>query len=192
MKRKLDYFEEGNSMEPDNLMKNAAEKYKTLLQKGQWNAPDANEEKILALQSEINKLKKNSQKPNRSDSRKTKSPAKKEKPSWFNKRPKESEVRKPKKWDGKTWYYCHPDTGGKCDGKHRIHHPSDCKGKAYRFKGSDEKQKKTSDKKERKRQGEKSTNNANKRRALKLKKSLEAATTNISEESDYESESNEE
>lgn len=192
MKRKLDYFEEGNSMEPDNLMKNAAEKYKTLLQKGQWNAPDANEEKILALQSEINKLKKNSQKPNRSDSRKTKSPAKKEKPSWFNKRPKESEIRKPKKWDGKTWYYCHPDTGGKCDGKHRIHHPSDCKGKAYRFKGSDEKQKKTSDKKERKRRGEQSTNNANKKRALKLKKSLEAATTNISEESDYESESNEE
>jgi len=38
-------------------MKYADEKYKTLLQKGTWNAPDANEEKILALQVEINKLK---------------------------------------------------------------------------------------------------------------------------------------
>ena len=49
VKRKQDAFEEGATIEPDQLMKNAADKFKTLLQRGSWNAPDANEEKILAL-----------------------------------------------------------------------------------------------------------------------------------------------
>ena len=189
MKRKLDYFEEGNSMEPDNLMKNAAEKYKTLLQKGLWNAPDANEEKILALRAEINKLKKSGQKGGKGGTRKAKGTTRKEKPSWFNSRPRDADLHKPKKWDGKTWFYCHPDTGGKCDGKYRIHHPSDCKGKAYRFKENAEKEKPKDGTARNKRRGEKSTENANKKRALKLKKSLEAATTNITEESDYDSDS---
>ena len=62
IKRKEDSFEEGKEITPDQLMKHADEKYKTLLQKGLWNAPDANEEKILALQVEINKLKSKSAK----------------------------------------------------------------------------------------------------------------------------------
>ena len=137
MKCKLDYFEEGNSLEPDNLMKNAAEKYKTLLQQGLWNAPDANEEKILALQAEINKMKKSNQKSSKKGSKKTDTKTtKKERPAWFNSRPKETELTKPQKWDGKTWYYCHPDTGEKCDGKYRVHHPTECKGKTYRFKAN--------------------------------------------------------
>ena len=68
-------------MEPDNLMKNAAEKYKKLLQKGLWNAPDAKEETILALQAEINKLKKNGQKGSKGGTRKAKGTTRKEKPS---------------------------------------------------------------------------------------------------------------
>ena len=190
IKRKLDYFEEGNSLEPDNLMKNAAEKYKTLLQKGLWNAPDANEEKILALQTEINKLKKGKQKSGKGSSTKRSSKPQKEKPSWFSSRPKETELRKPKKWDGRTWYYCHPDTGGKCDGKYRIHHPSDCKGKAHQFKGASSKNDNQDAKVNKKRRGEYS--NDNKKRAMRLKKSLEAATTNITEDSDSENESDEE
>ena len=47
IKRKEDSFEEGAGITPDQLMKYADEKYKTLLQKGTWNAPDANEEKNL-------------------------------------------------------------------------------------------------------------------------------------------------
>ena len=190
MKRKLDYFEEGNSLEPDNLMKNAAEKYKTLLQKGLWNAPDANEEKILALQAEINKLKKGNQKSGKGSSTKKNSKPKKEKPAWFNSRPKDNELKKPKKWDGRTWYYCHPDTGGKCDGKHRLHHPAECKGSAYQFKGASSKDDNQNAKVNKKRRGESSKEN--KKRAMRLKKSLEAATTNITEESYSENESDEE
>ena len=57
IKREQDAFEEGTPIQVDNLMKNAADKYKTLLQKGKWNTPDVNESKILALQAEIRKLK---------------------------------------------------------------------------------------------------------------------------------------
>ena len=49
IKRKQDRYEEGDELDPDLLMKNAANKYKTLLQKGQWNVPSASETKILAL-----------------------------------------------------------------------------------------------------------------------------------------------
>jgi hypothetical protein len=60
IKRKQDIYEEGGTITPDGLMKKATDKYKSLVQKGSWNAPDANEQKILALQSEIKKLKKKS------------------------------------------------------------------------------------------------------------------------------------
>ena len=55
--RKLNAWEEGTDIQPDRLTKHAADKYKTLLQKRLWNAPDKHEEKILALQTEIRKLK---------------------------------------------------------------------------------------------------------------------------------------
>ena len=49
-------------------------------------------------------------------------------------RPKEDELRKPKEWNGKTWWYCHPDTGGKCNGEYRRHEPKDCQGRAFKGK----------------------------------------------------------
>ena len=54
---KRDACEEGISINPDELMTYADNKHKTLAQNGTWNAPDANEEKILALQAELKKLR---------------------------------------------------------------------------------------------------------------------------------------
>ena len=34
-------------------------------------------------------------------------------------------------WKDKLWHYCHPSTGGKCDGEWRVHKPADCKGRAH-------------------------------------------------------------
>jgi hypothetical protein len=42
-----------------------------------------------------------------------------EKPSWFFKEPKEDELYKAKTWKDKSWYFCSPKTGGKCDGQYR-------------------------------------------------------------------------
>ena len=118
IKRKQDLFEEGTPIQVDHLMKNAADKYKTLLQKGRCNAPDANEAKILALQAEIKKLKRVKDNPKTG---KTKGRGKPKgngntKPKWFSKRPSKDDLHKPKEWKGKQWHYCHPDTGRKCEG----------------------------------------------------------------------------
>ena len=97
MKRKEDSFEEGMEIAPDQLMKYADEKYETLLQKGTCNAPNANEVKILALQIDINKLKKSGNaKEQKTTQKGNKADAKSKKPAWFQLRPNDSELRKPK------------------------------------------------------------------------------------------------
>ena len=176
IKRKEDSFEEGKEITPDELMKYADEKYKTLLQKGLWNAPDANEEKILALQVEINKLKSKSAKGKKSTKSKsnTKNKVRKERPSWFSKRPKELELTKAKEWNGIKWYYCHKDTGGKCEGVWRQHTPAACKGKAHTFK------QKQNQKENSKRKSDEISGDYDKsKRELKLKKSIKAASALI-------------
>ena len=183
IKRKQDIYEEGGTITPDGLMKKAADKYKNLVQKGSWNAPDANEQKILALQSEIKKLKKKSAQggkaPNKKRGDPKKSPSKK--PAWFQSRPKSSELKKPKKWKGVNWYYCHKDTGGKCNGIWRQHKPSDCKGTAYRrnniSKTENDKKKKS---------------DANKKRKLQVEQSLQANQASVERDDDEEISSSDE
>lgn len=47
------------------------------------------------------------------------------------KAPPESEFHKPREWNGKEWWFCGKETGGKCNGEYRRHKPSECKGKAF-------------------------------------------------------------
>ena len=54
---KQNKFEEGIEMKPDYLMKCARFKYKMLLDKGEWEAPDAQSKGILVLRVEIDGLK---------------------------------------------------------------------------------------------------------------------------------------
>lgn len=46
----------------------------------------------------------------------------------MDKRPKTSDLKKPRMWKGKQWWYCSPETGGKCEGAYRRHKPSECWG----------------------------------------------------------------
>ena len=109
------------------------------------------------------------------------------KPAWFQQRPIDSELKKPKEWNGIKWYYCHKDTGSKCDGKWRRHKPSSCKGKASVFPGK-QNQKKLTENPKRKYADTKPKQNLD--RVLKLKKGIEAALAVI--ESNEESSSSEE
>jgi hypothetical protein len=177
IKRKQDQYEEGEQIDPGSLMKKPADKYKTLLQKGTWHAPDANEQKILALQSEIKELKrkggkgKSNDKPSaRPDRNQNK------KPQWFFKRPKSTELKKPKKWKDVNWYCCHKDTGGKCDGIWRQHKPSECKGKQFRCSESASKSKSDKDKNK--------DNNNNKKRKLQLDQALQANQATVERDED--------
>ena len=141
------------------------------------------------MQAEINKLKKGNQKSGKGSSTKKSSKPKKEKPAWFNSHPKENELKNQRSGMAGHGTTATPDIGGKCDGKHRLHRPTECKGKAYQFKGASSKDDNQSAKVDKKHRGESSKEN--KKRAMRLKKSLEAATTNITEESYSENESDE-
>ena len=128
--RKQDDHEEGNELTPDELMMAAKNKYDTMVEKGTWNAPTA-EEKIVALEAKFNSGIKNLSK---------KFAAKGGgKGGKTHKKQKDEDGEHPKKWKppkagdkkevafkGHTWYWCGKDTGGRCE-KWRAHNPKECK-----------------------------------------------------------------
>lgn len=134
--RKQDDHEEGEELTPDALMIAAKNKYDTMVEKGTWNAPTA-EEKIVALEAKFKSTMKSLSKKSTHESSKKKS---------FNAGDKQGSKKNnadhPKKWKapkkedkkevefkGHTWYWCGKDTGGKCE-KWRAHKPKECKGLA--------------------------------------------------------------
>ena len=149
--RRQERYEDGEDITPEALMNLAANKYKTLLQKGKWNAPTPEQEEIQALQAQLKNLKKAAKKAGsrRGDPKHSKGSGKsgkdkssgkaqrKELPEWMNKAPPKAELKKSKMWQGKEWWWCHPDTGGKCDGVYRRHKPSECKGMQKKTKRND-------------------------------------------------------
>ena len=151
---KMERYEEGEDIHSDTLMQLADNKFRLMKERGTWDAPSAEEEKILALQAEVEKLKNRKRKPDKkseskakksaNSKRKSTKPGKKqqqEKPEWMHTRPEEKDLHKPRVWNGKDWWYCHPDTGGKCEGEYRRHKPSQCEGKAFKIKAKDKKSK---------------------------------------------------
>ena len=149
---KKDRYEEGEEMEPDKLMQLADNKYRLMKERNEWDAPSAEEEKIMALQAAVDKLTKDKKKRKASGpkaidkDRSNKKPRNKSrsqnppKPSWMNQRPAEEDLHKPQKWNGSDWWYCHPDTGGKCNGVYRRHKPSQCEGRAFKGRFSNAKE----------------------------------------------------
>ena len=142
---KKDRYEEGKPLNSDKLMQLADNKYRLLKEREEWDAPSPEEEKIMALEAAVEQLKKKKSghrtKKDKKEGSKTPSDLSKKrqfvnvpKPAWMHERPKEEDLHKPKNWNGKRWWYCHPDTGGKCDGEYRRHEPKDCQGKAFKGK----------------------------------------------------------
>ena len=86
--------------------------------------------KIIALEAKIHKLTnggKSKRKGDKDSKDGKKKKQKKEKPKWMYQRPKDEDLKKPREWNGIKWWYCSPDTGGKCQGVYRVHKPSECK-----------------------------------------------------------------
>ena len=135
--KKLEAYEEGQHMTANQLMLWARNKYDLLQDKGTWNAPTEEEEKIIALQTQIKEMAKKMQasksnansksksKQNSASKSDKKSTRRKEKPAWFNDKPKD--VHKPVKWNNREWHWCGRDTGGHCEA-FVIHNPNECKG----------------------------------------------------------------
>jgi len=86
---------------------------------------------LAAQGKEIKRLKKSNPKKGgvRFKDKKDGSSKNKGKPDWLanNEKPEEAELRKPREWKGKTFWFCGKATGGKCPDKWRLHKPSECK-----------------------------------------------------------------
>jgi hypothetical protein len=147
--KKKENYEEGGEQSEDSLMLLAKNKFTLLKDAGRYNMPSAEEEKILALQAEIKQVSKKWSKERKGKSPNDKVSKKKgdykdkdkdkqkrpEKPNWMSEKPSESDLKKSKPWNGKDWWYCSPETGGKCDGDWRVHKPSKCEGRSHKFSG---------------------------------------------------------
>jgi hypothetical protein len=154
----------------------ANNKYKLRKENGLWDAPDRNEEKIMALQAELKNVKQlHKRKPSRTPQNASKGKDPKssgtEKPTWMGKAPSSDKLKEPRMWKDKLWYYCHKDTGGQCFGAWRVHKPSECKGRAHTFNKE----------KPDKRKHESSNND---KRSLKLAKAYEAESHDINDSDD--------
>ena len=180
---KKEKYEEGKALEPDKLMQLADNRYRLLKEREEWDAPSQEEEKLLALQAEVEKLKRGSkrrseskndkQNNQKSANKKVRKQERKEKPEWMWERPSEDELNKPRQWNGSEWWYCHPDTGGKCSGVYRRHKPNKCEGRAFRrTKTSNNTSGTTKNKDENDRHTGK--NNDNDNRKLKVSEALNA------------------
>jgi len=142
--KKLELYEEGTNISPNQLMLWARQKYDLLKDKGTWNAPTPEEEKIIALTTQVNKMseKLKARGPGKGRSTDQKGEIKKfkPKPDWF-----EVEPEDPTKsiiWNDKRWHWCGAKTGGKCESFVR-HKPSQCRGKRRRPQNSGSKEKRT-------------------------------------------------
>ena len=166
--------DDGNTLTPEVLMQRAVDKYKNLKQAGKWKAPTEEEEKILALETKLKNLQKN--KGNKKNEKKTEGKDKKKSflPTWHKKPPKPEELKKPREYNNKKWYWCCPETGGKCTGIWRTHKPSECKGTMFK---AGQKRPTTEDGK---------TTTAKDNRALKLAKAITATAQTGATSSDEE------
>jgi len=71
--KKEDQYEEGGeNIDTDTLMLQADSKLKTMFKARTWNAPSPEEEKILALETQIQKLQKEKKKPKQEGGKKGK------------------------------------------------------------------------------------------------------------------------
>lgn len=112
VERKQQDYDEGQDIDPDTLMILCENKFKILKQRGQWNAPSAEEEKIIALEAQIKSLErkaKNFKKPkDNSNEEKGKKSSKDDKKTtkWFLVPPTAKEKGKPKTVNGREYWWC--------------------------------------------------------------------------------------
>ena len=148
--RKQDDHEEGKVLTPDELMLAAKNKFDSMVEKGTWNAPTA-EEKIVALEAKVTSTQSSVKSLNKKVSfelgKKGSKTGGKANAKGHPKAKGDKESTHPKTWDppkasdkkeveysGHTWYWCGKDTGGHCE-KWRAHKPKECKALAPASEG---------------------------------------------------------
>jgi len=116
---KQNEYEEGHDLNPNILMTQANNKYKSLVQAQTWNAPSLELQKIMALEATIKQLKKkgkpnsnenkgkgNGKKGNNKKGKKGDKEDKPKLPAWMSKKPLEKDKNKSKTYNKKEWWLC--------------------------------------------------------------------------------------
>ena len=134
-----DEQDEKNEDEKDSdmyVMDKAENKFRVLTKEGTWKVEEKDSDRILALETkltkklnEIKKLKTSKNRTHRGGDRERSKKRAKSKVD-VTRKPK-GDLSKPVIINGDSWWWCSPETGGKCTGVLRKHKPSDCKGWAY-------------------------------------------------------------
>ena len=114
IKHKEELYEEGDDMDAESLMEKAEGKYKILLNRGEWKASPQSDKRILALEAKIRNLEKTgnstTKSPGKDKKENPKAPPKANKKreiaDWMKATPKSGEENKPKKVDGKEYWWC--------------------------------------------------------------------------------------
>jgi len=130
-------------------MQGALYKYKTLMAKGEWEAPDSQQQQILALTAVVKTLKEKDQgrgkRPEKDSAhkwtrgsrnnnrRRDYEPKREHGLQWMHKPPGKNEPST-KTVDKKVWHWCSNDTGAPTTGgcnKWVIHKPATCEGRSF-------------------------------------------------------------
>ena len=138
IEKKLKAWEDGMLVvSPDQLILRSRQNFDLLKEKGVWNAPSEEEEKLISLRAEVAVIKKKFQdyRQNGGGGRGHGGPGKGGRGGWggrggrkpllahFSFQPKD--VNKVVKWEGNYWHWCSKSTSGKCE-KMTKHTPNKC------------------------------------------------------------------
>ena len=111
---------------PQYIMDKAENKYKILVNENAWDTKLKENDQLMAIKAELSRLKKQRGKKGKSSNKGGKSKRKNQ----VDITRKPSDITKPVTIDGKKWWWCSKETGGKCHGALRRHKPTECKGLA--------------------------------------------------------------
>ena len=126
VKDENDGLEDEDQHTPQYIMDKAENKFKILVSEGAWDSKMKENDELMAIKAKLKELKKRRANPKGRGSGANKG-KKGGKPKVDIGR-KPANIHKPVKIDGKMWYWCSPETGGKCSGVLRRHKPEECKG----------------------------------------------------------------
>lgn len=182
IEKKLESYEEGTNITPNELMVWAKTKFHIIKQNNLWCNPSPEQKEIMALKVEVQNLKKTKSQPKpKTEPGSGKGKGKgKEKgnrtPAWIFQAPAASEANKTKTWKDFTWYWCGKLTGGKCE-RYRQHSGPDCKGLSRWNQRQQAKENPKPTRQPTKRK--QSTSKPNSTKKVKIEEALEAAKSNV-------------
>ena len=131
IKDEQDEKDEKEQDDENYIMDKAENKYRVLEKEGTWKVKETDNDKFLALESKLDKVIKENKRLKSGKGRKDGGKPRKKTKAKVDIHRKPRDITKPVIINGSKWWWCSPETGGKCSGALRKHNPKDCKGREF-------------------------------------------------------------